>query len=182
MRDDVTLCNRKRRDYARSRSVIVEVCGSGHVVIGVRIVQCHHAIMDVVIGVPRHAVLPRNHLQSTNLNFPLLVPVLNLLSSCINSSSLFLVGHFVHTLCTAKTRHLRRGVYMKTTGRGFSRPGPALLALHWRQLWIRLLDTRIDDPFEVGLPRVCSSQRRADGGQRGEGSNQTPLLGQRDPW
>ena len=51
VRDDVTLCNRKRRDYARSRSVIVEVCGSGHVVIGVRIVQCHHAIMDVVIGI-----------------------------------------------------------------------------------------------------------------------------------
>ena len=33
-------------DSARSRSDNVEVCGSGHVVIGVRNVQCHHAIMD----------------------------------------------------------------------------------------------------------------------------------------
>ena len=42
----VTLCNRKRRDYARSRSDNEEVSESGHVVIGVRIVQCHHATMD----------------------------------------------------------------------------------------------------------------------------------------
>ena len=47
--------NKKELDSARSRSDNVEICGSGHVVIGVRIVQCHHAIMDncehVVIGV-----------------------------------------------------------------------------------------------------------------------------------
>ena len=47
--------DKKELDSARSRSDIVEACGSGHVVIGVRIVQCHHAIMDncehVVIGV-----------------------------------------------------------------------------------------------------------------------------------
>ena len=35
------------RAHAQS---IVEVCGSGHVVIGIRIVQ-YHAIMDIVIGV-----------------------------------------------------------------------------------------------------------------------------------
>ena len=48
MRDDVTLCNKTRLCALRSDNV--EVCGSGHVVIGIRIVQCH-AIMDVVIGV-----------------------------------------------------------------------------------------------------------------------------------
>ena len=42
------LTHKKKRNSARSRSDNVEVCGSGHVVIGVRIVQCHHAIMDNV--------------------------------------------------------------------------------------------------------------------------------------
>ena len=49
------LTHKKKRNSARSRSDSVEVSESGHVVIGVRIVQCHHAIMDncehVVIGV-----------------------------------------------------------------------------------------------------------------------------------
>ena len=34
------LTDKKKRNNARSRSDIVEVCDSGHVVIGVRIVQC----------------------------------------------------------------------------------------------------------------------------------------------
>ena len=59
MRVRVTKCAEKqdkhKQNDARSCSVIVEVCGSGHVVIGARIVHCHHAIMDncenVVIGV-----------------------------------------------------------------------------------------------------------------------------------
>ena len=70
VRDDVTLCNRKRRDYARSCSVIVEICESGHVVIGVRIVQFHHVIMDkcehVVIGV---RVIHCNHAFMANSLF-----------------------------------------------------------------------------------------------------------------
>ena len=49
------LTHKKKLNKARSCSVIVEICGSGQVVIGVRIVQCHNAIMDnrehVVIGV-----------------------------------------------------------------------------------------------------------------------------------
>ena len=49
------LTHKKKLNSARSRSDNVEVSGTGHVVIGVRIVQCHHAIMDncehVVIGV-----------------------------------------------------------------------------------------------------------------------------------
>ena len=49
------LTHKKKWNSARSRSDNVEVSESGHVVIGVRIVQCHHAIMDnsehVVIGV-----------------------------------------------------------------------------------------------------------------------------------
>ena len=56
---DVKKCaekqDKQKQDDARSCSVIVEVSDNGHVVIGVRIVQCHHAIManceHVVIGV-----------------------------------------------------------------------------------------------------------------------------------
>ena len=50
--------------------------------------QCH-ASMDVVIGVRIMLLSPRNHVQSTILNFPLRVQILNLLSCCSNSSSLF---------------------------------------------------------------------------------------------
>ena len=68
---------------------------SVEVVGGVRIVQCH-AIMDVVIGVRVmlcHQVIMFNPLL---LMFPLRVPILILLSCCINSSSLFPVA----ILCT----------------------------------------------------------------------------------
>ena len=64
------LTNEKKQDKAHShlgvRVVVhnVEVSGSGRVVIGVRIVQCYHAIM-------------------ANSEFSLLVPILNLLSGCI---------------------------------------------------------------------------------------------------
>ena len=64
---------------------------SVEVVVGVRIVQCH-AIIDVVIGVrvmQYHAIID---VQSTIMNFPLLVPILILLSDCINYSSLFPVA------------------------------------------------------------------------------------------
>ena len=95
------------------------MCVSVEVVIGVRIVQCHaiinvaigvrvmhyHAIIDVVIG-----VRASNHVQSTIMNFPLLVPILILLSDCINSSSLFLSPFCTH-FCTAKICHLRCGIY-----------------------------------------------------------------------
>ena len=40
------LTHKKKGNSARSCSDNVEVSESGHVVIGVRIVQCHHAIMD----------------------------------------------------------------------------------------------------------------------------------------
>ena len=45
---------------------------------------------------PRHAWSPSNHVPSTIMNFPLLVPILILLSDCINSSSLVPVA----ILCT----------------------------------------------------------------------------------
>ena len=70
---------------------------SVEVVSGVRIVQCH-ASMDVVIGVCVmlcHQAID-NFGFSTFLNFPLRVQILILLSSCINSSSLFPVA----ILCT----------------------------------------------------------------------------------
>ena len=65
--DDVQT-NEKEQDKAHShagvRVVNVEVSENGHVVIGVRIVQCYHAIM-------------------ANSEFPLLVPIINLLSGCM---------------------------------------------------------------------------------------------------
>ena len=70
---------------------------SVEVVSGVRVMQCH-AIIDVVIGVRvmlcHHAM--DNFGFSTFMNFPLRVQILILLSSCINSSSLFPVA----ILCT----------------------------------------------------------------------------------
>ena len=67
------------------------------VVIGVRVMLFHQA-MDVVIGVRVmlcHQVMDNSGF-STFLNFPLRVPILILLSCCINSSSLFPVA----ILCT----------------------------------------------------------------------------------
>ena len=43
---DTVLTNEKKRDNARSHSDIVEVSENGHVVIGVRMMQCYHAIMS----------------------------------------------------------------------------------------------------------------------------------------
>ena len=83
------------------------------VVIDVRVVECH-ASMDVVIGVLVvfcHQAIDNSGF-STILNFPLRVQILNLLSCCRNSSSLFPVAIFVHTFCTAETCHLRCGIYM----------------------------------------------------------------------
>ena len=74
--DDVQT-NEKKQDKAHSHSSVrvvnVEVSENGHVVIGVRIVQCYHAIM-------------------ANSEFPHLVPIINLLSGCMISSSLFPVA------------------------------------------------------------------------------------------
>ena len=65
--DDVQT-NEKKQDKAHPHSgvrvVNVEVSENGHVVIGVRIVQCYHAIM-------------------ANSEFPLLVPIIHLLSGCM---------------------------------------------------------------------------------------------------
>ena len=63
--DDV-LRNKKKRDNARPRSDNVEVSGDGHVVIGVRIVPCYHAIMDIVIGV---RIMQCYHAIITNSEF-----------------------------------------------------------------------------------------------------------------
>ena len=101
--DDVTLCN--RRDYARHAHVCVS-SGSGrwcsHRAVPRNRECCHwrprHAVPrnhECCHWRPRHA-LSRNHVQSTIKNCPLLVPILILLSDCINSSSLFPVA----ILCT----------------------------------------------------------------------------------
>ena len=71
------------------------------VVIGVRVMLCHQA-MDVVIGVRVmlcHQAIDNSEF-STFVNFPLRVQILILLSSCINSSSLFPVA----ILCTLLPR------------------------------------------------------------------------------
>ena len=71
------LTNEKKRNNARSHSDIVEVSGNGHVVIGVRIVQCYHAIMDVVIGVRvvhcYHAIMSNSEFSSSGPNSQLVV-------------------------------------------------------------------------------------------------------------
>ena len=68
-RCDNVLTNEKKQDNAHSHSgvrvVIVEVSDNGHVVIGVRIVHGYHAIM-------------------ANSEFSLLVPIIDLLSGCMN--------------------------------------------------------------------------------------------------
>ena len=83
VQDDVTLCN--RRDYPRYAHVGVSGSGrwSSHRAVPRNHRCCHWH--------PRHA-LSRNHIQSTIMIFPLLVPILILLSGCFNSSSLFPVA------------------------------------------------------------------------------------------
>ena len=50
---------------------------NGHVVIGVRIVHCYHAIMDVVIGVRimqcYHAIMSNSEFSTSGPNFQLVV-------------------------------------------------------------------------------------------------------------
>ena len=98
--DDVTLCN--RRDSARYARV--GVSGSGrwcsHRAVPRNHGCCHwcpHRAVPRNHGCchwrPRHALSPSNHVQSTIIKFPLLVPIL---SDCINSSSFFPVA----ILCT----------------------------------------------------------------------------------
>ena len=70
------LTHKKKRNSACSRSDNVEVSESGHVVIGVRIVQCHHAIMDScehVVFVSASCIVTTHSWPI--LNFPLLVPI-----------------------------------------------------------------------------------------------------------
>ena len=67
------LSNEKKRDNAHLHSGVRVVSDNGHVVIGVRIVQCYHAIMDVVIGVRimqcYHAIMANVHFSSFGPNF-----------------------------------------------------------------------------------------------------------------
>ena len=77
------LTNEKKRNSARSHSDIVEVSENGHVVIGVRIVQCYHAIMDVVIGVRimqcYHAIMSNSEFSTSGPNFQLVVRLYDLI-------------------------------------------------------------------------------------------------------
>ena len=72
------MTNEKKRDNARSHSGVRVVSDNGRVVIGVRIVQCHHAIMDVVIGVRimqcYHAIMSDSDFSTFGPNF-ILVPI-----------------------------------------------------------------------------------------------------------
>ena len=105
-----------RADHARSRSVevvsgvrIVQCHAIINVVIGVRAMQRHaiidvvigvsvmlcHQVMDIVIGVRvmlGHQAIDNSGFSTFLKNFPLRVQILILLSSCINSSSLFPVA------------------------------------------------------------------------------------------
>ena len=78
--DDVQT-NEKKQDKAHSHSgvrvVNVEVSENGHVVIGVRIVQCYHSIMDVAIGVRimqcYHAIMSNSAFSTSGSTFQLVV-------------------------------------------------------------------------------------------------------------
>ena len=76
---------KKTRLCAQTMRAHVGVSGSGR--------WCSHRTMPRNHGCchwrPRHALSPSNHVQSTIMNFPLLVPILILLSGCINSSVVF---------------------------------------------------------------------------------------------
>ena len=69
------LTNEKKRDNAHSHSGVRVVSDHGHVVIGVRIVLCYHAIMDVVIGVRimqcYHAIMSISDFSTFGPNFNL---------------------------------------------------------------------------------------------------------------
>ena len=104
------LTDKKKRDNARSHSDMVEVSGDGHVVIGVRIVQCYHAIMDVVIGVRimqcYHAIMSNSEISSSGPNF-ILFPI----STCSQFQLVvrlyelivtFPCSHFLHTFALRK--------------------------------------------------------------------------------
>ena len=62
------------------RVVDVEVIENGHVVIGVRIVQCDHAIMDVLNGL---RIVECDHAIMANSEFSTFGPIVNLLSGCM---------------------------------------------------------------------------------------------------
>ena len=111
--DDVRT-NEKKRDKAHSpsgvRVVNVEVSENGHVVIGVRIVQCYHAIMDVVIGVRivqgYHAIMSNSEFSTSGPNF-ILVPIstcsqFQLVVRLYDLIVTFSCGHLLHTFAPQK--------------------------------------------------------------------------------
>ena len=100
--DDVQT-NEKKQDKAHSHSSVhvvnVEVSENGHVVIGVRIVQCYHAIMDVVIGVRivqcYHAIMANYEFSTIGPNYQLVVKLYDLIVT-------FSCSHLLHTFAPRK--------------------------------------------------------------------------------
>ena len=97
-RCDTVLTNEKKRDNAHSHSgvrvVNVEVSDNGHVVIGVRIVQCYHAIMvnsEIPTFGPNFILVP----ISTCSQFQLVVRLYELIVTIPCS-------HFLHTFAPRK--------------------------------------------------------------------------------
>ena len=92
------LTNEKKQDNAHSHSGVrvinVEVIENGHVVIGVRTVQCFHAIMDVVFGVRimqcYQAVMANSEFSNFGPNYQLVVRLYNLIVT-------FSCSHFLHS-------------------------------------------------------------------------------------
>ena len=100
---------------------------SVEVVSGVRIVQCHavidvvidvrvmqcHAIIDGVIGV--RVMLCHQAIDNSGFfhfsEFPTSCPNSHLVVMLYQFIITFPCSHFLHTFCTAKTRHLRFGIY-----------------------------------------------------------------------
>ena len=88
-RCDGVLTNEKKQDKAHSHSGVrvdvrnVEVSGNGHVVIGVRIVQCYHAIM-------------------ANSEFPTFGPFFQLVVRLYDQIVTFSCSHLLHTFAPRK--------------------------------------------------------------------------------
>ena len=65
-------------------------------------VMQYHAIIDVVIGRPRHALSPSNRVSSTVMNLPTSCPNSHVVVRLYQFIITFLCSHFVHTVAPRK--------------------------------------------------------------------------------
>ena len=112
-RCDVFQTNEKKQDKAHSHSgvrvVDVEISENGHVVIGVRIVQCYPRNHGCRHCYPHHAMLPTQIMANSEFstfgpNYQLVVRLYDLIVT-------FSCTILLHTFAPRKTSHLRCHAY-----------------------------------------------------------------------